>query len=74
MKKLNYQTKSILLGILVVGMVLPLTASAKKIKFLQSDRGTCGKWLCQSKNRQQQKSCNQDRDTRFGRCGKVADI
>jgi hypothetical protein len=36
MKKLNYQTKSILLGILVVGMLLPLSACAKKIKFLQS--------------------------------------
>jgi hypothetical protein len=35
-KKLNYQTKSILLGILVVGMLLPLSACAKKIKFLQS--------------------------------------
>jgi hypothetical protein len=36
MKKLNYQTKSILLGILVIGMVLPFTACAKKIRFLQS--------------------------------------
>jgi len=36
MKKLNYQTKSILLGILVIGMLLPLSACAKKIKFLQS--------------------------------------
>jgi hypothetical protein len=36
MKKLNYQTKSILLGILVVGMLLPLSACAKKIQFLQS--------------------------------------
>jgi hypothetical protein len=36
MKKLNYQTKGILLGILVIGMVLPFTANAKKIKFLQS--------------------------------------
>ena len=36
MKKLNFQTKGILLGILVIGMVLPFTANAKKIKFLQS--------------------------------------
>jgi hypothetical protein len=36
MKKLNYQTKSILLGILVIGMVLPFTACAKKIRFLPS--------------------------------------
>jgi hypothetical protein len=36
MKKLSYKTKSILLGILVIGMVLPFTASAKKIKFLPS--------------------------------------
>ena len=36
MKKLNFKTKSILLGILVIGMVLPFTACAKKIKFMQS--------------------------------------
>jgi len=36
MKKLSYQTKSILLGFLVIGMVLPFTASAKKIKFMPS--------------------------------------
>ena len=36
MKKFNYQMKSIMLGILVIGMVLPFTACAKKIKFMPS--------------------------------------
>ena len=36
MRNLNYQMKSILLGILVVGMALPITSCAQKLKFMPS--------------------------------------
>jgi hypothetical protein len=36
MEKLNYQMKSILMGILVAGMIIPFNACSQKIKFMNS--------------------------------------